>query len=180
MIKRVKEVEGTNALIASTDFRDFAEKFESEINRGISTLCILTVIKQSQHQELHGYAILKELNERTNNMLVIEEGTLYPLLRKLEDTDPKILESEKMIVEKRKRKVYRLTRNGEKMLNYLSGFFNKLLEAIGPLLDIGVKLEEKFLYCPQCANRIDLHNEEIQFCEVCGFPIQQIKERRLE
>jgi len=43
MIKRVKEF-GTKALIASQEIRDYVEKFESEINRGISTLCILSII----------------------------------------------------------------------------------------------------------------------------------------
>ena len=36
MIKRVKEF-GTEALITSQEVRDYLEKFESEINRGIST-----------------------------------------------------------------------------------------------------------------------------------------------
>jgi len=43
IIKRVKEL-GPTALIAKESFRNFVEKFESEINRGISTLCILSII----------------------------------------------------------------------------------------------------------------------------------------
>ena len=83
MIRRVKEF-GTKALIASQEIRDYVEKFESEINRGISTLCILAIIDRAENGEIHGYAILKNLEEETNEMLVVEEGTLYPLLRKLE------------------------------------------------------------------------------------------------
>ena len=78
MIKRIKEF-GTEALIASQEIRDYVEKFESEINRGISTLCILSIIKRAENGEIHGYAISKNLEDETNEILVIEEGTLYPL-----------------------------------------------------------------------------------------------------
>ena len=46
IIKRVKEL-GSNALIASGKFRNYVEKQETEINRGISSLCILSILMQS-------------------------------------------------------------------------------------------------------------------------------------
>jgi len=176
MIKRVKEF-GTKALIASQEIRDYVEKFESEINRGISTLCILAIIDRVENGEIHGYALLKNLEEETNEMLVIEEGTLYPLLRKLEGNG--ILKSERKVVENRMRKVYSITERGNKIYNHISGFYGKLTEAISPLLDIKVYLKDHYLYCPNCANKIDLNENEIQFCDMCGLNVQELKERRL-
>ena len=176
MIKRVKEF-GTKALIASQEIRDYVEKFESEINRGISTLCILAIINGAENGEIHGYAILKNLEEETNEMLVIEEGTLYPLLRKLEGNG--ILKSKKKIVENRMRKVYSITERGDKIYKYLSGFYSKLTEAISPLLDINVRLNDNYIYCPNCANKIDLNEKGIQFCDMCGLNVQELRDRRL-
>ncbi len=176
MIKRVKEL-GANALIASDKFRNYVERFESEINRGISTLCILSIIQDAGDAGIHGYAILKVLEEKTNEMLVIEEGTLYPVLRKLEGNG--ILKSNKKKVDGRERKVYSLTENGKKINNHLAGFYSKLTEAISPLLDISVHLQDRFLYCPNCANKIDLMEKESQFCEICGLNIQELRDRRL-
>jgi len=176
MIKRVKEF-STKALIASQEIRDYVEKFESEINRGISTLCILATIDKAEHGEIHGYAILKNLEEDTNEMLVIEEGTLYPLLRKLEGKG--ILKSERKIVENRMRKVYSITERGNKIYNHISGFYSKLTEAISPLLDINVRLNDHYLYCPNCANKIDLNEKGMQFCDICGLNIQELREKRL-
>ena len=176
MIKRIKEF-GTQALIASPEIRDYVEKFESEINRGISTLCILATINRAENGEIHGYAILKNLEQETNEMLVIEEGTLYPLLRKLETNG--ILKSERKIVENRMRKVYSITKRGDKIYNYISGFYGKLTEAISPLLDINVHLKDHYLYCPNCANKIDLNEKENIFCDMCGLNIQELRERRL-
>jgi PadR family transcriptional regulator PadR len=177
MIKRIKEL-GTEALISSQEIRDYVEKFESEINRGISTLCILAVINKAKNKEIHGYALLKNLEEETNKMLVIEEGTLYPLLRKLEGSG--ILKSERKIVDNRMRKVYSITDRGNKIYNHISGFYNKLTEAISPLLDIKVSLDENYLYCPNCANKIDLNDPNKVFCDMCGLNIQELRDRRLE
>ena len=170
IIKRVREL-GSNALIASREFREYVEKQETEINRGISSLCILSTIIQSDEKELHGYKILKDLTEKTNEMLVIEEGTLYPILRKLEH--------DKIIISRReesgrKRKFYRMTDYGKQVFNHLAGFYSKLTEAIAPLFDVQVDLkQEKYFYCPMCANKIDLSNKELKFCTICGFNIEQ-------
>ena len=170
IIKRVKQL-GANALIASRDFREYVEKQETEINRGISSLCVLSIIMQSEEKELHGYKILKDLTKKTNEMLVIEEGTLYPLLRKLEHQ--KIIDSRREETG-RKRKFYSMTEHGKQVFNHLAGFYSKLTEAIAPLFDVKVDLkQDKYFYCPMCANKIDLSNKELKFCKICGFNIEQ-------
>ena len=169
----IKNVKGMNS-----EFQDYASKIESEINRGISTLCILSVINQYGDNGVHGYQISKDLQDQTNKMLIIEEGTLYPLLRKLEDDNIITSEREK---EGRKRKFYYISEHGEKIYNYLSGFYSKLSEAIAPLFDVSVNLKEnKYLYCPACANKIDITNLEAKYCDVCGHYIEEeLRERGL-
>jgi DNA-binding PadR family transcriptional regulator len=178
MIKRVQELD-SSALIASPFFREYVEKQESEINRGISTLCILSIITEKGNEGVHGYEILTELRKKTEDMLVIVEGTLYPILRKLEKDGLIKPEREK---EGRRRKFYFITENGQKIFNYLSGFYSKLTEAIAPLFDVKVDLKsEKYLFCPMCANKIELTNVELRFCDVCGHNIEkELKERGLK
>ena len=77
---------------------------------------------QGGEEKLHGYKILKDLTEKTNEMLVIEEGTLYPILRKLEVDG--IIKSEKETTG-RKRKFYMMTDYGERVFNHLAGFYSK-------------------------------------------------------
>jgi DNA-binding PadR family transcriptional regulator len=170
LIKRVRELD-SNALIASKEFREFVEKQETEINRGISSLCVLSILIQAGDKGSHGYQILKDLTEQTNQMLVIEEGTLYPLLRKLEDEN--IIESKREETGRR-RKYYNLTEYGRKVFNHLAGFYSKLTEAIAPLFDVKVNLKsEKYLFCPMCANKIELTSLELRFCDVCGHNIEK-------
>ncbi|MFW9896530.1 MAG: PadR family transcriptional regulator [Candidatus Thorarchaeota archaeon] len=178
MIKRVKEL-GSKAMINSPEFRDYVEKQETEINRGVSSLCILSILMQAEEDELHGYKILKDLTEKTNEMLVIEEGTLYPILRKLEQD--KIIDSRKEETG-RKKKYYRMTDYGKKVFNHLAGFYSKLTEAIAPLFDVKVDLkQEKYLFCPMCANKIDLSNiSDLRYCTICGYNLEKdLKDRGL-
>ncbi len=177
LIKRVRELD-SNALIASQEFRDYVERQETEINRGISSLCILSIIIQAGEEGSHGYKILKNLTDQTNEMLVIEEGTLYPILRKLEVDN--IIKSERE-ESGRRRKFYRVTDYGKKVFNHLAGFYSKLTEAIAPLYDISINLKsEKYLFCPMCANKIEFSNLEVRFCDVCGNNIEkELKERGL-
>jgi len=170
----IKKVKGMN-----TEFQEYASKFESEINRGTSTLSILSIINQSGKAGVHGYQISKNLLEQTQEMLIIEEGTLYPILRKLEED--RIIKSEREN-EGRRRKYYSLTEYGKKIYNYLSGFYSKLTEAIAPLFDVSVQLKQhKYFFCPACANKIDLQNVAAKYCDVCGHYIEnELDERGLK
>ncbi len=48
---------------------------------------VLAVIESSEPTGMHGYAILNELKNRTNDRLILEEGNLYPTLKKLKDAN---------------------------------------------------------------------------------------------
>lgn len=182
MIKRIKKESDLHpkSLIATNEkLTDFIEKFESEINRGISTLCILSIISNTVDQGIHGYQISKNLNKQTKEMLVIEEGTLYPILRKLEREG--LIESQREEVDGRLRKNYSMTDNGLKVYDRMVGFFSVLTEAIAPLFDVKVNLlQERYIYCPECANKIDIERLDMNFCEICGHPIQELRERELK
>jgi len=159
-----------NVIGLDPEFKDYASKVESEINRGISKICILSVINESAETGIHGYQILRDLEEQTNYMLIIEEGTLYPLLRKLEEDG--LIKSHRE-EGGRRRNYYSLTTYGKKVFNYLAGFYSKLIEAIGSLFDVNVDLkQDRYFFCPMCANKIKLSNTELKFCDACGYNLE--------
>jgi DNA-binding PadR family transcriptional regulator len=178
VIKRIKHFQ-PDALIKTENFRRFVEKFESEILRGISSLSILTIIKRHGDKGIYGYKLLQELTEETENMLILEEGTLYPILRKLEK-DGIVTKSEKKSESGRNRNYYSMTDDGIDIFNHISGFFTKLMEAIGPILDLSIEFNgEKYIFCPNCSNKIEIVNEDLRFCRVCGFNVRDdIQEKR--
>ncbi|TFF86140.1 MAG: hypothetical protein EU517_00850 [Promethearchaeota archaeon] len=171
MIKNVKEFRKSTLLAQE---RAYLENFESELLRGISTLAILSIINENQEEGTYGYQILKDLEEKTEHVLIIDDGTLYPILKKLEKEG--ILKSEKKVIEHRRRKYYKLTEKGNKIYNHMEGFLTKLIDKIAPLIEIEVELKkDRYLYCPNCANKIDILDEDVKFCEACGYPIATLK-----
>jgi len=65
-------------------------------------------------RQLHGYAIIEALQQRSGGALELPTGTVYPALRRLERAG--WLTSEWDVVSGRKRRTYRLTRSGEQAL----------------------------------------------------------------
>jgi PadR family transcriptional regulator, regulatory protein PadR len=64
---------------------------------------------------LHGFGIARWLEDTTDAALIVEEGTLYPALHRLERR--KLIRGEWRLTENRRRaKYYRLTAAGEKAL----------------------------------------------------------------
>ncbi len=174
MLKKIKTFR-PEALIADDHFRTYVEGFESELLRGISTVAILQIIKRYPENGIYGYQLLKAIETETQNLLVVEEGTVYPLLRNMEKDG--ILRSNKREISGRPRKYYTLTEDGLKLLNHMSGFFGKLLYAMSPLMDFEVKLpEDKFMYCPNCANKIRL-DDMTKFCEICGLYVEDLENK---
>lgn len=154
-----------------TEKRPFLENMESEILRGISTLTILKVIWRAGESGNYGYQILKELKDETGSVLIIEDGTLYPILKKLQREG--LIESEKKSIGGRSRTYYRLTHAGQEIFNYLEGFFGRLIGSIAPLMEMSISYRsDRYFHCKNCGNRMDLKDEPA-FCEVCGFKIDE-------
>ncbi|MHC4572406.1 MAG: PadR family transcriptional regulator [Planctomycetota bacterium] len=88
----------------------------------------------------YGYAIAKELNRRSQGILQLGEGTIYPVLHRLEEK--KLISARWRLAENgRQRKYYRLTAKGRRALavnrqqwQMLSAVMGKVLGSTGKLL----------------------------------------------
>lgn len=86
------------------------EGLRQELRRGCLTLAVLAQLRQ----EHYGYTLRKALAERG---LAIDESTLYPLLRRLETQG--LLSSEWREEDKRNKRFYRLSADGETIFTQL-------------------------------------------------------------
>jgi len=102
------------------------ENLRLELRRGCLALAVLAQLRQ----EHYGYTLRKALADRG---LAIDESTLYPLLRRLETQG--LLVSEWREEEKRNKRFYRLSRDGEQMLSQLLQEWTELNESIGTILE---------------------------------------------
>jgi PadR family transcriptional regulator PadR len=101
------------------------ENLKLELRRGCLTLAVLGQLKQ----EHYGYTLRKALASRG---LEIDESTLYPLLRRLESQG--LLTSEWREEEKRNKRFYRLSPEGEEIFIRLLEEWRAINAAIGNIL----------------------------------------------
>ncbi len=79
---------------------------------GSTPLLLLSLLEES---DLYGYEIIKKLDQKSNNVFQFKEGTLYPVLHKMENNG--YIKSYKLKSETGKeRKYYKITNNGKKQL----------------------------------------------------------------
>lgn len=86
------------------------ESLRLELRRGCLTLAVLSQLRT----ERYGYTLRKALEHAG---LEIDEGTLYPLLRRLEEHG--LLQSEWREENKRRKRFYRLSAAGERIFEQL-------------------------------------------------------------
>lgn len=60
------------------------KKFQKEMNAGTSSLVLLNVLSHST-EPMYGYQIAKLLEENSPDLPLMKQGTLYPVLRSLEE-----------------------------------------------------------------------------------------------
>jgi DNA-binding PadR family transcriptional regulator len=97
----------------------------SELRGGAVVLAVLSRLEREQY----GYALSRELAEKG---LEVEQGTLYPLLRRLEKQG--LLESRWSVEGSQPRRYYRLSREGGKVLRRLEEEWQALHAAVDRLM----------------------------------------------
>jgi PadR family transcriptional regulator, regulatory protein PadR len=93
------------------------ENLRLELRRGCLTLAVLAQLGT----ERYGYTLRKALEAAG---LDIDEGTLYPLLRRLESQG--LLQSEWREENKRRKRFYRLSPLGERILDQLTDELHRI------------------------------------------------------
>jgi len=101
------------------------ESLRLELRRG----CLIVAVLAQLRHEHYGYTLRKALADEG---LAIEESTLYPLLRRLETQG--LLKSEWREEDKRNKRFYRLSGEGELLLEQLLVEWNGINESLNKIL----------------------------------------------
>jgi len=101
------------------------ENLRLELRRGSLVVAVLAALRKEQY----GHTLRKTLEEQG---MEIDEGTLYPLLRRLEAQG--LLASEWREEEKRNKRFYRLSTEGKAILKQLLAEWESINESLKGLV----------------------------------------------
>lgn len=97
-----------------SDSQTTNKKFQKELNAGTVALVLLGVLDQAK-EPMYGYQIAKRIETETDELAMMKQGSLYPVLRSLEKNG--LLESRvEPSVSGPPRRYYRITKSGRKTL----------------------------------------------------------------
>ena len=94
----------------------------------------MMILESLRRQAAHGYALVQHIQQRSNNLLQVEEGSLYPALQRL--LKAKLVTAEWTISSSTNRRVriYQITKAGMQRLERELSSFDRMLDGIQMVL----------------------------------------------
>jgi transcriptional regulator len=109
--------------------QDFSEERIAILQGTLDLLILRTLVFGAQH----GQGIARAIQETSEDVLLVDHGTLYPALQRLEDRGW-IAAEWGTSNNNRRARFYTLTRAGRKQLTHEAGQWRKLVAAMGRVL----------------------------------------------
>src|SRR5579859_6524050 len=97
----------------------------------------MMILESLRRQPAHGYALVQHIQQRSNNILQVEEGSLYPALQRL--LKAKFVKAEWTLSASTNRRVrvYQITKAGLQHLEREISSFDRMLDGIQMVLGPG-------------------------------------------
>jgi DNA-binding PadR family transcriptional regulator len=108
---------------------DMDKKYENavlEIRRGTLLICVLSQLEKPHY----GYELVQLL---ASGGIEIDQNTLYPLLRRLEEQE--ILTSDWSVEGSRPRKYYSISKEGKELFARLTTEWNRISQSVSKMLE---------------------------------------------
>ena len=106
------------------------QKYEQQMKKGVLEMLVLQLLSG---EEKYGYQLICQLSEDSGGMFLLKEGTLYPILYRLEEDGLVVSRWSEPKGREVSRKYYRITEEGRetlKQLRILWGKFTKNVDVI--------------------------------------------------
>ncbi|MCB0738415.1 MAG: PadR family transcriptional regulator [Bacteroidetes bacterium] len=107
--------------------------YSKELLRGTFKTIVLKLL--AENGRMYGYEITQKMKLMSNDKITITEGSLYPLLHKLEQDG--VLTTEIEQIGKRTRRYYKLTEQGTGLAQQMVDEFKDFMQTMKTMLDHG-------------------------------------------
>ncbi len=108
------------------------DTFNKQLKKGILEILVLKII---YNEDVYGYELIKKLESESNGLFLIKEGSLYPIMYRLEDKG--FIEHYRKEVEGKRtvpRKYYKVTVLGKEHLNIMTRSWDQFSDIVSKIL----------------------------------------------
>ena len=111
---------------------EIQEKYERQMKKGVLDMLVMRLLLD---EKKYGYQLITELKEKGGDTFCLKEGTLYPILYRLEDEG--LIESRWSESENRQppRKYYLMTDKGRKAFDEIYQVWRRIADSVDKLIE---------------------------------------------
>lgn len=106
-------------------------KYERQLKKGVLEILVLKLLSQ---KKMYGYQLIMEMKELSHEMFTLREGTLYPILYRLEDDGLVVSEWSKAHDKELSRKYYLITDDGKATLKELRILWSEFSKTVTKIM----------------------------------------------
>ncbi len=108
------------------------EKYERQMKKGVLDMLVLKLLEQ---EKKYGYQLINEMSEKSKNVFQLKEGTLYPILYRLEEEGFVISQWSEPEGKQVARKYYKITKEGKKALQEIGDIWTQICMGISCIME---------------------------------------------
>lgn len=108
------------------------QKYEQQMKKGVLEMLVLRLLSE---QDKYGYQLICELREQSDDMFLLKEGTLYPILYRMEDDGLVVSRWSEPRGREVSRKYYSITAEGRETLEELQALWVRFSENVHSIME---------------------------------------------
>ena len=102
-------------------------KYERQMKKGVLDMLVLKLLET---EPKYGYQIIQEMKEKSEEIFLLKDGTLYPILYRLEDDGMVVSQWSEAEGKQVPRKYYVITENGREALSQMEAIWKRISSGI--------------------------------------------------
>ena len=110
------------------------QKYEQQMKKGVLEMLVLQLLSE---KEKYGYQLISELKEKSQGMFLLKEGTLYPVLYRMEDDGLVVSRWSEPKGKEVSKKYYRLAEEGKDALTGLRNLWETFSCTVDSIMEDG-------------------------------------------
>lgn len=108
------------------------DKYERQMKKGVLDMLVLRLLRS---EAKYGYQIIQELKEKSRETFLLKDGTLYPILYRLEDDGLVVSRWSSAVGKQVPRKYYEITEEGIKALEKIEDVWQRISDEVGKIME---------------------------------------------